>query len=166
MNEIYTRRSIRNFLDKKVEIEKVEKMMRAAMQAPSAHNQQPWEFLVVTEEPMLSKLKTIKNNTRPIQTAPCLIVIAHGKDLPAFEKVQQDLGCAAQNMMLEAVTQELGTVWIGTFPNEVIMNEVIEATNMPADLIPYAVFGVGYPDKDQNVFVDRYKEEKVRYNKW
>ena len=136
------------------------------MQAPSAGNQQPWEFLVITEEPMLSKIKTIKNSTRPFQTSPVVIVIAHSTELPAYEKVQQDLGCAAQNMMLEAVTQGLGTVWIGTFPNEIIMQEVIDATDMPEDLVPYAVFGVGYPDQDENKFVDRFKPEKVRYNKW
>ncbi len=166
MNEIYIRRSVRKFLSKKVEPEKVEKLLRAAMQAPSAMNQQPWEFLVVDQEPYLSKLKTIKSNTKPIQTAPLLIVIAHKEELKVPGKVQQDLGCAAQNMMLEAVTQGLGTVWIGTFPNELTMKDVRETTDMPKDLVPYAVFGVGYPDGDLNVFVDRFNKEKIHNNKW
>lgn len=166
MNEIYTRRSIRSFTDQVVEKEKVDKMLRAAMQAPSSCNQQPWEFLVIDSEPMLSKIKTIKNNTRPIQTSPVIIVLAHKNDIPKIGKVQQDLGCAAQNMMLEAVTQGLGTVWIGTYPDDAVMTQVREATDMPDDMTPYAVFGVGYPDKDQNRFVDRFKPERVHYNKW
>lgn len=166
MNEIFTRRSIRSFLDKPVEKEKVMRMVKAAMQAPSAMNQQPWEILVIDSEPMLSELKKMKNNTRPLQTAQVLIVLGHKSDLRVPDKVQQDLGCAAQNLMLEAVSEGLGTIWIGTMPNEEVMNQVRMYTNMPEDITPYAVFGVGYPDQDQNVFVDRFDEEKLHINKW
>ena len=55
MNEIYSRVSIRKFTDQQVEHEKILAMLRAAMQAPSAHNQQPWEFYVVTDKDMLEK---------------------------------------------------------------------------------------------------------------
>lgn len=166
MNEIFIRRSIRNFLDKKVEPEKIMQMVKAAMQAPSAMNQQPWEILVIDQEPMLSELKKMKNNTVPLRTAPVLIVLGHRQDLRVANKVEQDLGCAAQNLMLEAVSLGLGTIWIGTLPNEEVMNQVREYTNMPDYITPYAVFGVGYPDKDQNVFVDRFNEDKLHMNKW
>ena len=56
MNNIYTRVSIRKYQDRPVEKEKTEAMLRAAMQAPSAANQQPWEFYVVTNEEKLGKL--------------------------------------------------------------------------------------------------------------
>ena len=48
MNEIFHRTSIRNYLDRQIEQEKVEQLLRAAMTAPSAGNQQPWEYYVVT----------------------------------------------------------------------------------------------------------------------
>lgn len=166
MNEIYIRRSVRKFTDREVEPEKIDKMLRAAMQAPSAMNQQPWEFLVINSEPELSEMKKYKDSTRPLQTAKVIIILAHKDELPVLNKAQQDLGCAAQNMMLEAVTQDLGTIWIGTYPNADRMKEVVELTNMPKNLIPYAVFGVGYPEGDINKFVDRFDEDKVNYNKW
>ena len=53
MNEIFHRTSIRQYLDKPVENEKIEKMLQAAMAAPSAGNQQPWEFYVVTKQALL-----------------------------------------------------------------------------------------------------------------
>jgi len=166
MNEIYIRRSVRKFLDKNVEPEKITKMLEAAMQAPSARNQQPWRFLVIDSETELNEIKKMINSTPPLQTAKVIIVIAHLNELPVLNKVQQDLGCAAQNMMLEAVTQGLGTIWIGTFPNEDRVADVIKLTNMPKGMTPYAVFGVGYPDGDINRFVNRFDESKISYNKW
>ena len=56
MKEIFNRRSIRKFKDQEVEPEKIEKLLRAAMQAPSAANQQPWEFIVVKERESLLKI--------------------------------------------------------------------------------------------------------------
>lgn len=47
MNTIFTRRSVRKYRDGKINNESIEKMLRAAMQAPSSGNQQPWEFIVV-----------------------------------------------------------------------------------------------------------------------
>ena len=59
MNQIYKRVSIRKYQDKPVEREKTEAMLRAAMQAPSAVNQQPWEFYVVTNREKLEALSQV-----------------------------------------------------------------------------------------------------------
>ena len=56
MDSIFHRVSIRKFQDKPVEPEKIEKLLRAAMAAPSAGNQQPWEFYVVTNRDLIQKL--------------------------------------------------------------------------------------------------------------
>ena len=70
MNEIFTRVSTRKFEDRPVESEKITQLLKAAMQAPSAGNQQPWEFFVVTDKEkikaqtkVLDKLKKIKYNS-------------------------------------------------------------------------------------------------------
>ena len=56
MDSIFHRVSIRKFQDKPVEPKKIEKLLRAAMAAPSAGNQQPWEFYVVTNRDLIQKL--------------------------------------------------------------------------------------------------------------
>jgi nitroreductase len=56
MNSIFHRTSVRNYLDKPVEQEKIIKMLKAAMAAPSAGNQQPWEYYVITGENKLEQL--------------------------------------------------------------------------------------------------------------
>lgn len=64
MNSIYHRVSIRKYQDKPVEPEKIEAILKAAMQAPSAANQQPWEFYVVTDKKKspLGNLRMIREN--------------------------------------------------------------------------------------------------------
>ena len=57
MNAIFKRKSIRKFLDKEIEDEKIERLLRAGMQAPSAINSQPWEFLVVRDKKGIEKIK-------------------------------------------------------------------------------------------------------------
>lgn len=59
MKEIFIRRSIRNYSEKRIENEKIDKLLRAAMQAPSAANQRPWEFIVVKEMNILDKLSKV-----------------------------------------------------------------------------------------------------------
>ena len=62
MNSIFTRVSIRKYEDRAVEDEKILEMLRAAMQAPSAGNQQPWEFIVVRDRDVLEKLGSYRFN--------------------------------------------------------------------------------------------------------
>lgn len=70
MNSIFHRVSIRKFQDKPVEPEKIESLLRAAMAAPSARNQQPWEFYVVTNKDLIQKLSTVSPYAGCAKDAP------------------------------------------------------------------------------------------------
>ena len=59
MNEIFHRISVRKYEDTPVEPDKIEQLLRAAMAAPSAFNQQPWEFYVVTNRSLIEQLSTV-----------------------------------------------------------------------------------------------------------
>lgn len=72
MNSIFHRVSIRKFQDKPVEEEKIERIIRAAMQAPSAANQQPWEFYVVTDREKIKELGASSPYAAPASNAPVL----------------------------------------------------------------------------------------------
>lgn len=80
MNSIFHRVSIRKFQDKPVEPEKIETLLRAAMAAPSARNQQPWEFYVVTNKDLIQKLSTVSPYAGCAKDAPVLIVSAYRED--------------------------------------------------------------------------------------
>ena len=163
MNEIFIRRSVRSFLDQDVEVEKIDKLIRAGMQAPSSRNQRGWKFVVITNRDTLYKLSRFKPYAAPIVQAPLgILVCADIENMEAPDYWQQDSSAATQNIMLEAVTQGLGTLWIGVAPNENWMNSVNEICGISKSLAPVALIAVGYPGRQDLIkFVDRYEEDKI-----
>lgn len=117
MNEIYTRVSIRKFEDRPVEPEKITQLLKAAMQAPSAGNQQPWEFYVVTDKEKIKALSESNPYAGCAAGAPVVIVPCYkteGARFPMYCEI--DLSIATENLWLEAASLGLGAVWIGTAP--------------------------------------------------
>ncbi len=165
MNSIFTRRSVRNFKDTRVEDEKVEKILRAAMQSPSAANQQPWEFIVVRGQKNLTELSKFNPYASCLKGANVGIIVLGNKErMKLPEHWEQDLGAVTQNIQLEAVELGLGSVWFGTAPDEVRMSFITKMFNLDEKLLPYSVLALGYPEKDDaNKFVDRYDESRIKY---
>lgn len=160
MKNIDDRRSIRSFLDKNVEEEKINSILRAGMQAPSAGNQRPWEFVVVKNKAILKVLSEMSPYAKMVASAPLAIVMIARDERMVFPSMwQQDMGACAQNILLEVVEQGLGAVWLGVAPEEERMAYVLEAIDMK-DVKPFAVIPLGYSDK-ANKFIDRYEEERV-----
>ena len=117
MNEIYTRVSIRKFEDRPVEPEKITQLLKAAMQVPSAGNQQPWEFYVVTDKEKINMLAECSPYSGCAAGAPVVIVPCYrtnGLRFPEFDTI--DLSIAAENLLLEVTSLGLGAVWLAVAP--------------------------------------------------
>ena len=149
MNSIYTRASIRKYQDRPVEKEKTMALLRAAMQAPSAANQQPWEFYVVTDRAKLTALGDSQHFWRMLRTAPLAIVPCIRRDCRLMDLAPTDLALCSENIMLEAVALGLGSVMLGTYPFEPRMKAVAEQLEIPDSLIPFTVLSIGYPAGEQ-----------------
>ena len=162
MNEIYTRVSIRKFRDKPVERGKIEALLRAAMAAPSAGNQQPWEFYVVTDKDMLDKLSQASPYARCAKGAPAAIVSAYRTGLWAQEYAQIDMSIAMENLWLACGGQGLGGVWLGIAPLEERMKAVEEIVGLPEGLRAFAVFPLGYP-AEERAQQDRFDPDRIHY---
>ena len=145
MDSIYHRTSVRTYQDKPVEREKIEAILRAAMQAPSAGDQQPWEFYVVTNREKLLALSKAHRYAGMVKDAPVAIVAAYRTAcwMPAFAQI--DLSIAMENLWLETDSQGLGGVWLGIAPLEDRMRAVEEIVGMPDTLRAFAIFPFGYP---------------------
>ena len=167
MEEIFTRRSIRKFKDQVIEPEKIDKLLGAAMQAPSAANQQPWEFIVVQDKAMLEQVSQASPYAKPVAgSAVTFVLLADKNALKIPTAWEQDLGAAAENLLLEAVHLGLGGVWLGVATSDTVMENVSRLFQLPEQLKPFALISVGYPDEQKNQFIDRYNAEKVHYEKW
>ncbi len=166
MDVINRRRSIRTFNEQPVEAEKIDKLIRAGMQAPSAHNQQGWEFLVVTDKAIIEELSNSSPYTKPLKSASVAIVTLINKDILKIPQcIDADMGACTQNILLEAVEQGLGALWMAVKPDQERMIKVGKLLNLPAHVEPFCLIAVGYSDQE-NTFVDRYEASKVHYNKY
>ena len=151
MDAIYNRSSVRSFSADKVSAEDIEALLRAAMAAPSAGNQQPWEFYVVQDEAKLKSLATASPYAKPASKAPCVIVpCVRTNELRFAECAPQDMSAAIENMLLEACELGLGTVWMGIAPAQERMERVAQTLVLPEGIEPFALVAVGYPAEIPN----------------
>lgn len=162
MNNIYTRVSIRKYQDRPVENEKTEAILRAAMQAPSAANQQPWEFYVVTDKAKLEALSKASPYAGMTKDAPAAIVSAYRKDCAIPQYAEIDLSIAMENLWLETDAQGLGGVWLGIAPIEERMQAVERILDIPDNLRAFAIFPYGYPTEERKQ-QDRFDESRIHY---
>jgi len=162
MNHIFTRVSIRKYQDRPVEKEKTMAILRAAMQAPSAANQQPWEFFVVTNKEKLEALSKVSPYAGMTKNAPVAIVAVYRKDclIPSYAHI--DLSIAMENLWLETDAQGLGGVWLGIAPIEERMKAVEEILQIPDTLRAFAIFPYGYPAEERKQ-QDRFDESRIHY---
>lgn len=165
LNSIFTRRSIRRFTDKPVEQEKLDKILKAGMQAPSAHNGQPWEFLVITDDEIKQAVSKMSPYAGMVAKAPVTIIVLGKTDTNMQRWIQQDLSACTQNILLQIAEEGLGGCWMGFYPDEDRIKACREYFDLPENIVPFSVIALGY-GVDENKFVDRSDMSKVHYNKY
>ena len=163
MEEIFKRISVRKYEDKAVEKDKIEKILRAAMAAPSAGNQQPWEFYVVTDKEKIKALSECSPYSGCAANAPVVLVPCYkteGLMFPEFDTI--DLSIATENAWLEITSLGLGGVWLAVAPIEDRVEKVKAVLDITESLVPFALLPFGYPAEDRSQ-QDRYDEARVHY---
>ena len=162
MNSIFHRISVRKFEDRPVEKEKIVQVLKAGMQAPSACNQQPWEFYVVEDTEKLKELAQTSPYAGCTVNAPMAFVACYRKECRMPEYAQIDLSASVENLLLEADVLELGAVWLGIAPLQDRMDNVRKVLSIPEELEAFAIIPCGYPQQvkaQQN----RYEKERIHY---
>ncbi|WP_296399172.1 nitroreductase family protein [Acidaminococcus timonensis] len=162
MENLFHRTSVRKYLDKPVEKEKILQILRAAMAAPSACNQQPWRFTVVTDRALITALAATSPYATFAAEAPILLVISYRKDcqLPEFAPV--DTSAALENLWIETDALGLGGVWMGVYPRQERMDKVAETAGLPQEEEAFALYALGYPAGEIKPH-DRFHEEWIRW---
>ncbi len=163
---LFTRRSIRKFTAEPVSDAHVQRMLEAAMAAPSAGNSQPWRFIVVREKETMQAIAARNPYAQMAKDASvCIVVCAdlQAEKYPGYW--QQDCSAALQNMLLAGRALGIGTVWTGVYPDE----ERIEAFDTLFSLPKHAhVLGVvvcGHPDQPFKAR-DTFAPEKIFNETW
>lgn len=166
LEALKTRRSIRQYQNRPVPEAMISTLMEAAMLAPSAGNQQPWHFIIVTDPAKLQAIPQFHPHSKMVLQAPVAVVICGdptGKAWPAFWV--QDCSAATQNLLLAARDLGLGTVWAGIYPVEERMIGFRRLLGIPEHIFPFALVPVGWPTGDFPS-ADRFRPELIHKELW
>jgi nitroreductase len=147
LQAIKTRRSVRSYSDRPIPADVLDRMRQALRYAPSAGNNQPWHFILVSDPELRRKVAQAANNQRWIAQAPVTIV-GCGVPKQAYQRVgghrssiDIDLAIALDHLTLAAVAEGLGTCWIAAFDED----KVKRLLEVPADVRIVAMTPLGYP---------------------
>jgi nitroreductase len=163
---IMQRRSVRKYKDLSVSDEDFQKIMAAAMMAPSAGNAQPWQFIVIRSPETRKKVAEINPYAAMAMTAPVGVLVCGDLSLEKYPGYWvQDCSAATQNMLLAAHGLGLGAIWTGVYPIEERVIAFKKLLNLPEQVIPLGYIAIGHPDQE-NKPQSRYKEERLHQEKW
>jgi nitroreductase len=163
---ILSRRSIRQYTEQPIPPELIEQILRAAMAAPSARNQQPWQFVVIDDRAILDAIPAINENARMVAQAPCAIVVCGDLDREESKGYWvQDCSAATQNLLVAAHASSLGAVWTGVYPQEERVARIQALLELPGSVIPLAIVALGYPAERKGP-MDRYDTARIHRNSW
>jgi nitroreductase len=133
---------------------------------PSAGNQQPWHFIIVTDRRHLNALADALPFGKMLKDAPLGIVVCADMDLGKYRGFWvQDCSNATMNLLLAAHDRKLGAVWVGVYPVEDRVANLKQILNLPASVIPLAVIPLGYPASTPELAEKRYNAARLHCNR-
>ena len=167
---IYTRRSIRVYSDRQISDEDIEKILKAAMLAPSAGNEQPWHFIVVRDREMLKKMSEAFTFGQMLPNASATIVVCADPKLSKYpyDMWVQDCSAATEHILLAARCLGIGSVWLGVYPREERMKALRELLGIPENIVVFSVVSLGYPKDEKDFYEadDRFNPDRIHREKW
>ena len=166
LDAIFTRKSIRSYTDQSISQAIINTLIKAAMSAPSAHNQHPWHFVVIQDRDTLNKLSENFTYGKMLATSPLAILLCcdtNNLRNPAFWP--QDMSAATENILLASRAQDLGAVRIGLYPEESSVEFITEYFQLPAGIVPFSLISLWYPAEYPEI-KDRFSESRVHHNQW
>lgn len=166
MDIIFKRRSIRQFTDKKIPETVVTEIIKAGMSAPSANNQQTWEFIIIDDEEAKQKISKIHPYFFTVKEAAISILVCGNLNLEKSPDYWvQDCAAATENMLLAITANNLGGVWIGVYPREDKVKGLKHFFKLNDKIIPFSLIALGYPDETKEPHTD-FDYKRIHLNKW
>lgn len=166
LDAIKTRRSVRRFTSEPVAAELVDAILACGMQAPSACNEQPWQFVILRDRALLAKVGGINPYAAYAKDAPLAILVAGDTRLekcPGYWV--EDCSACAENMLLAAHALGLGAVWTGIYPLPERMTGFQKLCALPDAVVPLALLVLGHP-AETPAPQDRFRPDRVHRDHW
>lgn len=145
----------------------VVKLLRAAMVAPLAENDQPWEFIVTRDRAALEEIIKIHEYYQMLKDISTAIIICADPKRSKYPDGYwiQDCAVATQNILLAAASTGLAACWLGIYPQPERVDALRRIFDVPDDIVPFAVIALGYLTGEQRS-ADRSDEVRLRHETW
>ncbi|HPH03884.1 MAG TPA: nitroreductase family protein [Spirochaetota bacterium] len=165
LDQLRSRRSVRRFLPKTVSRETVTSLLDVAMNAPSAGNEQAWQFIVLDDRTLLEKYAALNPNVAFISEAPLAILVCGDLDSERYAGYHvQDCAAATTNLLHAAHAVGLGAVWGTVFPDK--REPVRTLLGLPEHVIPFSIVPLGQPNEEAKPWKSRLDTSRIHYNGW
>ncbi|NLK43053.1 MAG: NAD(P)H nitroreductase [Tissierellia bacterium] len=168
---LMNRRSIRKYKDQELSKEIIDKIIQAALTAPSGRNKKPWELVVVTDKEILTKLGNARGPASwPMKNAPLGFVIL--ADPEVTDLWIEDSSILATVIQLTAQSLGLGSCWLQvrerlSEDGKEVEENAKEILSIPNNYRVEAMISIGYPDEKKEAHkIETLKFDKVHYNKF
>lgn len=161
IDTILSRRSVRRWTPETPSRAIIDRVLEAAMNAPSAGNEQAWQFLVLDGE-TLQKYRLINKNCptgAPVGILVCCDTRA--EKYPGY--APQDCAAATQNILLAVHGLGLGGVWTAVFPDKIAA--IRELLDLPVEIVPFSFVPFGTPAAPP-ASARRFDPARVHFNTW
>lgn len=163
---ILGRRSIRRYSDKPVADRDLTTLLRCAMAAPSAANQQPWQYIIVHDQHLRNQIAALHPYAQMVKEAPVTVIVCGDTQALKVPNLwPQDCSAATQNLLVAAHAIGLGTCWCGLYPNEARMSGVRSLFGIPDHIMPFSIIALGHPAEHKPP-ADRYDEARIHVDRW
>lgn len=163
MENIFLRKSVRDYTDQEVSKETLELLVKAGMAAPSGKNIQPWSFVIVSDRNTLDKMAEGLPYAKMLKKARHAIIVCGDVEKSSYWYL--DCSAASQNILLAIEAMGLGGVWTAAYPYDDRIQVVRDAISLPENIIPLNVIPVGHP-KGMEKAKDKWDAEKVHWDKY
>jgi nitroreductase len=160
---IFSRRSVRKYTNEPVGEADIKTLLEAAMAAPSASNNKPWHFVVVTERETLDALAEAHPYGKMLTQATLCIAVCGDPDLSRYW--EQDCSAATENLLLAATALGLGAVWLGVHPRDDRIGFTRQILDIPESIVPLNLISIGHPAEDKEPRT-QYDETRVHRRRW
>lgn len=166
---IMSRTSVRSYSKEAVPDSTIETILKAGMAAPTAANQQAWEFVVITDDSLKSIISQSFKYTKMVKDCAFAVVVCGNMDKLFSGDVRKggfwtlDCSAASENMLLAAHALGLGGVWCGIYPLDDRVNTLSSILNLPPSLTPFNVLSFGYPAGKSSP-KDKWNPSNIHYN--
>ena len=166
MKSILGRRSIRKYTSQAVPDSQIQQLVQAAMAAPSAGNEQPWEFVVIRDRATLNAIPKFHPYSLMLYEASVAILVCGDLSREKYSGYWvQDCAAATENMLLAAVELGLGAVWLGVHPTEERVTALRKLLRIPETVVPFSLVSIGYPAEQQKPS-GRFDAARIHYDTW